>query len=325
MKDRAFQALAHALEHVQAASKAILETQKPPPGPYAIFHHHSHLVERVRDFSAIYADLIATHKTLNKVQEREFRVRDPDWPAGVAYPPKMQRILKRDHLLTHRMKIGVESLYMFGAILLDQLSYLIAYCAAVPKPEEFDFARLVQQLGKSANNLLMAIDASAGADLVWLHFQFRTYRNKFIVHSNRPWQRGNIGGHHDFRLFTPSPPGWLDDAQLKKDIKKYVLPNIPASKDWADKRPIDILDRAVDLIGTIKDQSVRDKIAELVAKAGFTTPTYQSLGRVLAAVLERVGEAISRHVSANAGLAVLGAPSHAKTQKAELGGGSGLP
>ena len=79
-------------------------------------------------------------------------------------------------------------------------------------------------------------------ELLWLNGQIRFYRNRFITHSTRPWQRGqnwSLMGF-DYKLFIPSPPGWLDEEDITKKIKKLL----PLAPQWLKEKPDNYWEKA---------------------------------------------------------------------------------
>lgn len=122
----------------------------------------------------------------------------------------------------------------------------------------------------------------------------RNYRNGFVVHADRPIQRGMVAESvgSEFKLFTPSPPGWEDDATLNAAIGK-LLPHAPQwlqEQDpsyWERARPIALLERIVDNIGNVDRQVDRDLIANLARRKGLGTPTFQVVASVLADFVRR--------------------------------------
>jgi hypothetical protein len=153
------------------------------------------------------------------------------------------------------------------------------------------FHHLARRLESHAElpHALRGIAPAYLAEVRWLHLQFRTIRNRFVEHADRPWQRGTTAGVHgmDFTLFLPSPPGWLNDEQVNAEISALLrlapkwLRESPAEY-WEKARPRALLQRLVENVGHVETQADREHIASLVGKAGVTTPTFQHLGTKLA-------------------------------------------
>jgi hypothetical protein len=124
-------------------------------------------------------------------------------------------------------------------------------------------------------------------DALWLYYQLRFYRNRFIVHANRPWQRGTTRSvfGEDFNLFTPTPPGWLDDEALDAEIKSLMrlAPEyIRNARDdyWEKARPGRLIEVLMDRIADFSKPD-REQVSRLFGKKGGSTPDFRVLGKRL--------------------------------------------
>lgn len=277
-------------EALKEWSKTVLDGLKPEPGPYAFFSHNAHALERVRDMHRVLERLYEERIRLRVLDEQEYAIMPRDWPGGVPFPPEIQEIMKENHKLNEHVKMDFESLYMFANILLDQWSLCVAYAAGLPHPEKFNFLGIVQTLEEPEyNGTLKALWGQSAGEMLWLNGQIRFYRNRFVVHADRPWQRGNTRSTfgYEYALFIPSPPGWLNDEEITVQIRE-LLPLAPqwlreARDDyWEKANPRALLTRLLDHIGEIEDRGDRETVLRLVGQYGTTTPTFQVIGeRVL--------------------------------------------
>lgn len=105
--------------------------------------------------------------------------------------------------------------------MLDQLSLQAITIANLNLPKKHPFVELVNFFESGQTSILDPIWNQLKEKILWLHYQLRFYRNRFVVHATRPWQRGTTGSVYgdDFNLFSPTPPGWLDDEKLNEEIK----------------------------------------------------------------------------------------------------------
>ena len=268
----------------------ILQALNPAPGPYALFHHLGHASERVRDVTLILRRLVDGRERLTGVNERVTAARPRDWPPGEPYPEPVATLMTEASAITHTMKVDYETLFHFGAVLLDQWAHASAYLSGVEDPAAFTFHQMMVAVEREpVRPALRPIRDQLLGHARWLHFWMRTYRNGFVVHADRPWQRGTVAGviGTDFALFTPSPPGWEDDTALDDAIRE-LLPHAPQWLQdaepgyWERARPRRLLERVVENIGRIDRQADRDRIANLARRSGLTTPTFQIVGSVLA-------------------------------------------
>ena len=263
---------------------------QPPAGPFALFNHLVHAKERVGDVLLIFRRLVAGRHQLTELNTEVQRIMPRDWPPNVPFPALVSSLMGRAGETTHALKVDLESLFHFGSVLLDQWSHVVGYLVGVPNPERHVFHEFVQSLDRAALPFaLIPIRDKLKAEARWLHFWMRTYRNGFVVHASRPWQRGTtarvIGD--EFNLFTPSPPGWEND----EEVDAAILAELALAPEWLQRkepeyweraRPGRLLERIVENVGSLDRQADRDRIAALARRKGLSTPTFQVLATVLA-------------------------------------------
>ena len=198
-------------------------------------------------------------------------------------------------LETQSMRIDYESLFHFGSVLLDQWAYAMGYLSGVPSPDDFAFYQLALTIERpDAPAALQPLRATVLRETRWLCAWMRNYRNGFVVHADRPIQRGAIHSANgdDFKLFTACPVGWEDEAALDAEINA-LLPLAPQwlrdedASYWERARSRALLERIVENVGNIDSQANRDQIANLARRKGITTPTFQVVSSVLADYVKR--------------------------------------
>lgn len=281
---------------LRESGRPILELLKPPAGAYALFHHQSFALERVADIRFLFLRMLAERKRLGHAARDRIRLRELPHGEVFAQEGAQRRNVRIESQLLHAMRLDFESLYVFGAIFLDQWSLFAGYLAGVPEPETMTFFRLAQLLERSPqpHPALQPVAVSCTPDVRWLQLQMRTFRNRFVEHADRPWQRGTTMPLHglEFRLFLPSPPGWIDDQEAAREIRAVLrlapkwLQNAPENH-WEKARALALLERIVDNIGEVSQQADRDKVAELVGKAGITSPSFEVVVHRLARFAEQ--------------------------------------
>lgn len=268
-------------------SKSVLEGIKPKPGPYAFFNHNAHALERVKDVQRTLERLYEERIQLRVLDEEEHSTIPKDWPAGTPFPPETQELMKKIQNINEHVKMDFESLYIFGNTLLDQWSLCVAYSVGLPCPAKVNFLGIVDLLeNPEFDGALKPLWDSSKSQMLWLNGQIRFYRNRFVIHADRPWQRVNTRSTygHEYTLFIPSPPGWLNDENITSQIRD-LLPLAPqwlqeAEDDyWEKENSRALLTRLLDHIGEIQDKSDRDAILRLVGQYGTTTPTFQVIGK----------------------------------------------
>jgi hypothetical protein len=223
---------------------------------------------------------------LAELDQIEHAIIPADWPANTPFPVEIQEVMKENQAVGEHIKMDFESLYLFGSILLDQWSLMATYSCGLQNPEDHSFFRMVAFLENDAHDIaLKELWEKSKGQMLWLNGQVRFYRNKFVVHAARPWQRGHGRSTFgdDFHLSTPSPPGWLNDKEIAQKIKDLL----PLAPKWLKEAPDDywekvnahaLLKRLLDHIGGIQDKADRGKVIALAAEYGTSTPTFQVVG-----------------------------------------------
>ncbi len=190
-------------------SGIVFEERKPLPGAYDFFHYSSHALSRLGDCARILGRLYQQRTELTAVNVEVDQIRPADWPAGKQYPADLATVMNRSHQLTQYMQLDMETLYIFGVTLLDQWGLQALSIGSVSTPKKHPFVELVMHLENDPASLLAPLWVMLKSQMLWLHYQLRFYRNRFIIHPTRPWQRGTTASVYgdDFNLFIPTPPG----------------------------------------------------------------------------------------------------------------------
>jgi hypothetical protein len=285
--------VSRAVDALKQLSKTVYEGRKPPSGAYAFFSHNAHAMSALQDCGRILTRLFSGRASLTELAHQEQRIRPKEWPAGVPYPEEVGRVMNRSQQVTEFMKLDLESLYVFGGVLLDQWALQAIAIGNIPCEKQHPFREVVDFLDRNPNATLAPLWAALKDDALWLYYQLRFYRNRFIVHANRPWQRGTTMSVHgdDFNLFTPTPPGWLDDEALDSEIKALIhlapdrIRNAP-DHYWEKARPGRLIEVLFDEIYRF-DRPERERISRLFGKKGGSTPDFKTLGsRLLQFVID---------------------------------------
>ncbi len=291
-----------------------------PTGPSAVFYHQSYLQERIKDVMLILQRLGTTRKEMTELAIKEARFRGRQRTRQGSMPKRFQAILTRQSQLQVQMKLDMESLYIFGNLALDQWALMIAYLASLQDPEKFGFHGLVMMLqAKNYAGALKPLWDRHRGGILWLYYQLRFYRNIFVEHLRRPWQRGTtmtVYGE-DFNLFIPTPPGWEDEAAIQQALET-IRPYAPkalreAPDDYWEKRKLRrLLEVTFMHIDEIPEQEGRDKVWEVWSRVGGSTPSYEVVGYRLARFLKESIPTMTEIVSANPERINLGRARHVK-------------
>lgn len=278
-------------KNLKELSRIVSDGLKPPPGAYAFFNHSSHALSRLSDCK----------KILNRIYQQIYALvflaikskRAESWPAGTPYPEELQKIFRKEDEINGYTQLDLETFYVFGGVLLDQwaLQAIAVGNLSIKKQnlqKQNPFFELIRFFEDGNKSILDPIWNRLSEEMLWLHYQMRFYRNRFIVHANRPWQRGTARSSYgeEYNLHTPTPPGWLDDRTLDEKIKK-LIPFAPehiqkAPNDyWEKARPGALIERVFNNIGNVKRKDDRERIANLFGQKGGSTPSFQIIAKRL--------------------------------------------
>lgn len=240
------------IEKLKIVEKKLVElkTQKKPA---AIFYHVGYLMERIKDVQRIMMRMATVRKELTDLQIKIHSMTPAKFIPGKPYPKRLQAVNRRNDFLREQMRQDMESLFIYGNLLLDQWSYVISYIAGyeVPKDnreieggmKDLHFAGLLNLLqAKEYAGELSEFWKLHKKDIIWLNFHLRAYRNIFVEHMRKPWQRGTTMASYgdDFNFHIPSPVGYVSDTEKKsilQDIYKLAPQKLKAMPDdyWEKK------------------------------------------------------------------------------------------
>ncbi|HEU5187435.1 MAG TPA: hypothetical protein VFT87_02940 [Candidatus Saccharimonadales bacterium] len=212
---------------------------------------------------------------------------------GKPYPKYLQKIATESHKLTNLMRLDNEILYIFGNLTLDQWAYTVAYSLGLPSPQNYSYHYFISQLqAKNSDPKLSLFKSRHFKDALWLYYQLRFYRNNFIEHVDRPWQRGSTMSTYgsDFSFFIPTPPGWIPDHVQEQMIEsvKHLAP------DWVKRLPSDhwqakpraVLEAIFKQIDEIPTQAKRDAVWNVWKEIGGSVVSFDALGNRLVNFLD---------------------------------------
>jgi hypothetical protein len=304
-----------AKENLHLLSKTVMDGLKPPAGAYAFFNNSAHTISRLEDCKDILDRLHEGRNNLNILSKEENELKSEDWPAGVPYPENVQEVMKKEGRVNSYMQLDLESLYIFGGILLDQWSLQAIAVGGLELNKRHPFVALFDFLQDGNTSVLDPVWEKTRDKMIWLHYQMRFYRNRFIVHANRPWQRGTtrsvIG--EDYNLFTPTPPGWANDEELNKEILD-LLTLLPSHIQEIqkmlghDKQPDRMLRFIFNNIHNLPTKEEREKVANIYGRKGGLTPTFQLLAEGLFQFISEGTQALVEVAKNNLSTIDLGRP-----------------
>jgi hypothetical protein len=108
------------LKAQQLLNKKIHELIQIKPGSYKLFHHHAHLLERIKDVEVVLERLGQNRKRLTELAIKEEKLRPKKIRPGKPFSKKLQIVLRESDHVKQQMKLDLESLYIYGNLVLDQ-------------------------------------------------------------------------------------------------------------------------------------------------------------------------------------------------------------
>ncbi len=264
--------------------------------PAAVFYHIGYLIERINDVQRIMMRMALARKELTNLEIKLHFMTPAKVVPGKPYPKRLQLVNKRSNNLREQMRQDMESLFIYGNLLLDQWSYVIGYVAGyeVPKDQkeilsgkkDLNFAGLLNLLqAKEYTGELAQFWNLHKKDIIWLNFHLRAYRNIFVEHMRKPWQRGTTMASYgdDFNFHIPTPVGYVNEVEKKKvlqEIYKLAPQRLKDMPDdyWEKKNLHRVLEVTLYYIDELDNQSDRDKVWEVWHKLGGSAPSYDTIG-----------------------------------------------
>ena len=315
------------LEKIKVLEKKINDNKGQQKGPFTIFYHLSYMIERLKDIKRIMLRMAITRKQITSLHILENSIRPQKIKPGKPYPKTLNNLLNRISELTEQMKQDMESLYIYGNLLLDQWSYLIGYIAGyevpertrregelsfrnfadlfadentkkelknfwkthkgeVPEGHEMNFLGLLSLLqSKDYKGELSDFWTTHKKDIIWLNFHLRFFRNVFIEHLRKPWQRGNTMGVYtdDFNLHIPAAVGFIKPEKEKKILEEIYPLSPQRLRDmpddyWEKKNLKRVLEVTLYFIDELENQNDREKVWKAWDTIGGSTPSYDVIG-----------------------------------------------
>lgn len=316
------------LEKLRKLEQKLNEQKGTQEGPFAIFYHVGYMMERIKDVKIILVRMAIARKSITDLHIQENALRPKKIIPEKPYPKRLQMVNRRTAELREQMKQDMESLFIYGNLLLDQWSYLIGRIAGYEVPKnprmqsEFYFQDLLKLFSdqetikelktfwgthkrevvdneleinfigffnllqsKTYTGELLPFWDKHKREIIWLNFHLRFYRNVFIEHLRKPWQRGNTMGVYgdDFSFHIPAAVGFVKPEEVKKILEEIYPLSPQRLRDmpddyWEKKNLHRVLEVTLFFIDEIENQADREKVWNAWHKLGGSTPSYDVIG-----------------------------------------------
>src|SRR3989344_68369 len=281
------------LERIKQVEKKLVSMN--PGKPSALFYHVGYLIRRIKDVQRVMMRMALTRKELTELQIKIDSLTPTKIIPGKPFAKRLQTASNKRDRLGEQMSQDMESLLIYGNLLLDQWSYIIGYLAGYEAPKtnkintgEYDLnlAGLVNLLqAKTYSGELKVFWECHKKDIIWLFFNLRMYRNIFIEHMRKPWQLGTTMSTYgdDFSFHIPAPVGYIDETEKRnmlEDIYKLAPQRLKDMPDeyWEKKNLHRVLEVTLYYIEELENQSDRERVWNAWDKLGGSTPSYDTIG-----------------------------------------------
>lgn len=247
-------------------------------------YHHSYLIERLKDFQTIMRRLGESRKKITELNIKRNNCEPKRHRHTIS--KKVQKIMKEQNELTNLMRLDLENLYVFGKILLDQWAFVIGNLIQYEEPNEFNFERLGCLISANKQEgALKEIWDKHRKDIFWLYYQVKGFRNYFIEHIKRPWQKGTTMPVYgdEFNLFIPTPPGYITEDEKKKkllSVRRFMPAVLKAMPDdyWEKQNLHRTLEITFYRIDEIEKKEDRERVWNVWKDVGGSTLSYDKIG-----------------------------------------------
>jgi hypothetical protein len=288
-------------------NKRTVELIAGASGPFALIAHESYFYERIQDVKTIITRLKTNRELITELSTKEDILRPKKRIYKKTLSKPLQKVWQKGQVVHQQMKLDMESLYIFGNLLLDQWAHIVGYVINDPDPKKFSFATFVDKVQqKGDKGALEPFWLKHREDILWLFYQLRMYRNVFIEHMRVPRQRGTGGSvsGHDFNLFSPTSIGWLEVSQIEEKVMSifslapHYIKLAPADI-WRSANMRNLLEEIFYNIDQIVEQADREKVWNVWNEVGGLTPSYDVIAmrlmRFTATSIITIIDTISAH------------------------------
>jgi hypothetical protein len=258
-------------------------------------YHNSYLVKRIDDMNVIIERLSKSNKKLTELHIREHAIFSFEKEKEKYKSNKFQAMRRKGSGLNNRMRLDLETLYIVGNLVLDQWAFVTAHLVGMKIQDKFGYGKFYHELRQNkSNNRLAIIWENHKDDIIWLYYNIREFRNKFIEHLERPLQQGTTRSvfGDSFNLHVPTPPMFVNKGIRNKKLKSIShlapewLKNAP-EEYWEKANKHRMLEVTMNNIEKVDKHHDREKVWALWKEFGGSTLTYQKIAGRLASFLKK--------------------------------------
>jgi len=142
-----------ALDNHKLLSNKIRELA--PSGPHDFYSQSAYVYERIIDVRLIFTRLANNRQLLNKLRDKDQRLRPKRQIYKKTLSKKLQIVVDRYSDVHHQMRLDMESLFVFGNLLLEHWARLILYFIGELPGEHLDFVQFMNRMQKKDDKGLL--------------------------------------------------------------------------------------------------------------------------------------------------------------------------
>ncbi len=293
-----------AIAVINELSKTLLDIVKPPTGPYILFSSIAILTQRSKEIKLIADRLYSTRIAL--FENDTFLYNALPQPLIKAIPAELLMPYQQGLKLDGQIALDFQTMLLFIGIALDDWTHVAAHVVGTKNPERASFDKIAKDEGTGDFALIWSRHREA---ILWIDAFPRLYRNKMIVHRERPWQisHGHDIGALDWSFWTPILVGWVSDVRLRaiEGCLERLAQQIGVAL------PTDIYGQVLTLLRNIAkfNRADRKSIYDIALETGFQTPSFQEFAHSFVDFLGEGTATLIEIAKANPSKIVLGGPS----------------
>lgn len=265
-------------------------------------YHLSYLMGRITDLKVLIKRMGLKREAIKDLDRLElYLYKNSENKPGTPLSDDYQVVSRKNNELQSQMKQDMEYMYILGNQILDQIAFVsFRLLKRGSLPRNYDFHEFYKRLvGSKSNSKERILWKNLKRDIIWLHYQLRFYRNEFIEHLTKPWQRGftHSISSDEFNFFIVVPAGYYPDGYLVNRVTG-IFHLAPA---WLKKSPKDywererygrVLEITFMNIDNVRRQKDRERIWLVWKEFGGSTPAYEHLALRLAGFIRGYAETI---------------------------------
>lgn len=148
--DKAIAMADSALANQLQLNKKIADIIAGVSGSFALIAHDSYLFERTNDVKTIIVRMKSNQCLLAELTQKDTLLRPKKRIYRKKLSQPLQKVYEKSQEIHQQMKLDMESLYIFGNLLLDQWAHVVGYIVNDSEPQKWSFAAFVDKIQKRA-------------------------------------------------------------------------------------------------------------------------------------------------------------------------------